>query len=80
VNLVSPLPPGCPRASRPDRVAINNRLLNACDGPEGSTLLHDEIRRNLERLWEYGNNGDGKTPRAPPRLDPDPAAAPDAAA
>ncbi|MEU8048092.1 hypothetical protein AB0B71_28595 [Micromonospora echinofusca] len=62
MNLVSPLPPGRPRAARPPRAAINDRLLSACDGPEGSTPLHEEVRQNLEHLWQYGGNRDGKTP------------------
>jgi hypothetical protein len=65
-NIVSPLPPGGPRAARPGRAVINNRLLSACDGPEGSTPLHEEVQRNLERLWQYGGNRDGKTPGAAP--------------
>ncbi|MEV4826479.1 hypothetical protein [Micromonospora sp. NPDC049274] len=62
MSVVSPLPPGSPRAARPDRAAINTRLLSACDGPAGSTLLHDEVGRNLEHLWQFGGNRDGKTP------------------
>ncbi|MEU9828546.1 hypothetical protein [Micromonospora chersina] len=62
MNLVSPPPPGRPRAARPDRAAINKRLLSACDGPEGSTPLHEEVRQNLKHLWQYGGNRDGKTP------------------
>jgi hypothetical protein len=60
-NIVAP-PPGRPRAARPSRASINKRLLSACDGPEGSTLLHEEVQQNLERLWQYGGNRDGKTP------------------
>ncbi|WP_430786929.1 hypothetical protein [Actinoplanes sp. G11-F43] len=65
MSLDSP-PPGRPRASRPDRASINNRLLTACDGPEGSTALHEEVQQNLEHLWRYGNNRDGKTPGRQP--------------
>ncbi|MBL7261347.1 hypothetical protein [Paractinoplanes lichenicola] len=59
---MTPVPPGRPRAARPARVTLNNRLLNACDGPQGSTPLHEEVDRNLQHLWSYGNNRDGKTP------------------
>jgi hypothetical protein len=62
VNIVAPLPPGRPQADRPERAAINNRLLTVCDGPEGSTPLHEEVRQNLEHLWQYGGHRDGKTP------------------
>lgn len=62
MSAVSPVPPGRPRATRPPRAAINNALLSACDGPEGSTPLHEEVRQNLEHLWKYGGNRDGKTP------------------
>lgn len=44
------------------RAALNNRLLSACDGEPGSQLLHEEVRENLEHLWKFGNNRDGKTP------------------
>ncbi|RLK09583.1 hypothetical protein DER29_6113 [Micromonospora sp. M71_S20] len=49
-------------AAGPPRAAINDRLLSACDGPKGSTPLHEEVRQNLEHLWQYGGNRDGKTP------------------
>nr|WP_128138109.1 hypothetical protein [Micromonospora provocatoris] len=62
MSVVSPVPPGRPRAARPLRAVINDGLLSACDGPEGSTLLHEEVRQNLEDLWLYGGNRDGKTP------------------
>ncbi|MDG9674853.1 hypothetical protein [Micromonospora sp. DH14] len=62
MSVNSPVPPGRPRAARPPRAAINDRLLSACDGPEGSILLHEEVRQNLEDLWLYGGNRDGKTP------------------
>ncbi|SCL45575.1 hypothetical protein [Micromonospora peucetia] len=62
MSVVSPVPPGRPRAARPPRAVINDRLLSACDGPEGSTLLHEEVRQNLEHLWQYGGNRDGRTP------------------
>ncbi|RAO03067.1 hypothetical protein [Micromonospora noduli] len=62
MSVVSPLPPGRPRAARPTRAAINDRLLSACDGPEGSIRLHEEVGRNLEHLWQFGGNRDGKTP------------------
>src|SRR5689334_2745244 len=62
VTLVPPVPPGRPEAARPARATLNDRLLNACDGPQGSTPLHEEVGRNLQHLWSYGNNRDGKTP------------------
>ena len=61
MSLVPPLPPGS-LAHRSERAAINDRLLSACDGPEGSIRWHEEVRQNLEQLWLYGGNRDGKTP------------------
>ncbi|MGA3539008.1 hypothetical protein ACK8GE_06890 [Micromonosporaceae bacterium DT194] len=62
MSVASPVPPGRPRAARPPRAIINDRLLSACDGPEGSTPLHEEVRQNLEHLWQSGGNRDAKTP------------------
>lgn len=62
MTVVSPVPPGRLAATRPPRAVINDGLLSACDGPEGSTRLHEEVRQNLEDLWQYGGNRDGKTP------------------
>ncbi|MFD6568533.1 hypothetical protein [Micromonospora profundi] len=57
-----PLPPGSLSADRSERAAINDRMLSACDGPEGSVRLHEEARQNLKHLWLYGGNRDGRTP------------------
>ncbi|GIF75650.1 hypothetical protein [Asanoa siamensis] len=46
--------PARPRASRPPRSAINDRLQSAGDGPGGSTPLHVEVQQNLEHLWNTG--------------------------
>ncbi|MEU4557448.1 hypothetical protein AB0F72_03615 [Actinoplanes sp. NPDC023936] len=56
--------PGRPRASRPARSRINDRLLSASDDASGSTLLHIEVQQRLERLWQTGGRrgGTGRRP------------------